>query len=103
MGIIDFGCFYVYFTMVIILCLYVYIVIGNYLCVYIVMGWLFMLIFNKMCKIVCVYFNCMLLVRKKTNNLRYIAQLYALLYILIIRLRLKNVCLFAWYFFRVKK
>ena len=32
---------------------------------------------------------------KKTNNLRYIAQLYPLLYILIIRLRLNNVYLFT--------
>ena len=39
MGIIVkyFGCFYVYFFMVIILCIYVYIVIGNYLCVFIPM------------------------------------------------------------------
>ena len=50
-----------------------------------------------------IYFNYMLKARKKTNNLRYIAQLYAWLYILIIGLRLKNVYLFAWYFFRVKK
>ena len=54
-----------------------------------------MLIFNKVCKIVGVYFNSMLKSYKKINNLRYIAQLYALLYILIIRLRLKNVYLFA--------
>ena len=39
-----FGCFYVYFFMVIILCIYVYIVMGDYLCVfmyiyvYIIMG-----------------------------------------------------------------
>ena len=34
MGIIEkyFGCFYVYFFMVIILCLYVYIVMNDYLC-----------------------------------------------------------------------
>ena len=50
------------------------------------MGGLFMLIFNKMCKIAGVYFHYMLKARKKTNNLRYIAQLYALLYILIIRI-----------------
>ena len=39
MGIIVkyFGCFDVYFSMVIILCIYVYIVIGNYLCVFIPM------------------------------------------------------------------
>ena len=52
-----------------------------------------MLIFNKMCKIVATYFYCMLKAHKKTNNLRYIAQSYTLLYILIIRLRLKNVYL----------
>ena len=54
-----------------------------------------MIIFNKMCKIASVYFNCMLKARKKNTNLRYIAQLYALPYILIIRLRLKNKYLFA--------
>ena len=37
----------------------------------------------------------MLKVCKKTNNLMYIAQSYTLLYTLIIRLRLKNVYLFA--------
>ena len=39
MGIIVkyFGCFYVYFFMVIILCVYVYIVNGDYLCVFIPM------------------------------------------------------------------
>ena len=39
MGIIVkyFGCFYVYFFIVIILCIYVYIVIGDYLCVFISM------------------------------------------------------------------
>ena len=42
-----------------------------------------------------IYFNYMLKARKKTNNLRYIAQSYTLLYILIIRLRLKNVYLFV--------
>ena len=61
-----------------------------------------MIIFNKMCKIVSIYFYSMLKTRKKTNNSRYIAQSYTLLYIVIIRLRLKNVYLFAWYFFRVK-
>ena len=54
-----------------------------------------MLIFKKMCKIVGIYFYYMLKVCKNTNNLGYIAQLYTLLYILIIRLRLKNVYLFA--------
>ena len=44
------------------------------------------IIFNKVCKIVIVYFNYMLKVRKNTNNLRYIAQLYALLYFVIIGL-----------------
>ena len=52
-------------------------------------------IFYKMCKIVGIYFYCMFKAREKTNNLGYIAQLYALLYILIIGLRLKNVYLFA--------
>ena len=51
--------------------------------------------FLKMRKIVGIYFYCLLKARKKTNNLRYIAQLYALLYILIIRLRLKNVYFLA--------
>ena len=39
MGIIVkyFGCFYVYFFMVIILCIYVYIVMSVYLCVFISM------------------------------------------------------------------
>ena len=39
MGIVVkyFGCFYVYFFMVIILCIYVYIVNGDYLCVFISM------------------------------------------------------------------
>ena len=39
MGIIVkyFGCFYVYFSMVIILCLYVYIVMNDYLCAFIPM------------------------------------------------------------------
>ena len=45
----------------------------------------------------------MLKAHENTNNLGYIAQLYTLLYTLIIGLRLKNVYLFAWYFFRVKK
>ena len=45
----------------------------------------------------------MLKARKKASNLRYIAQLFALLYILIIRLKLKNVYLFVLCFFRVKK
>ena len=45
----------------------------------------------------------MLKVRKKTNNLMYIAYLYILLYIFIMQLKLKIVYLFAWYFFRVKK
>ena len=45
----------------------------------------------------------MLKAGKKTDNLRYIAQSYTLLYILIIQLKLKIVYLFAWYFFRVKK
>ena len=49
-----------------------------------------------------IYFSCMPKARKKTNDLRYITQLYAVLYILIIRLRLKNVYLLAWYFFRAK-
>ena len=51
-----------------------------------------MLIFKKMCKIVGIYFYCMLKVRKNTNNLGYIAVLYTLL---MIRLRLKIVYLFA--------
>ena len=51
--------------------------------------------FLKMRKIVGIYFYCILKARKKTNDLRYIAQLYALLYILIIRLRLKNVYFLA--------
>ena len=36
MGIIVkyFGCFYVYFFMVIIMCIYVYLVMGDYLCVF---------------------------------------------------------------------
>ena len=42
-----------------------------------------------------IYFNYMLKARKKANNLRHIAQSYTLLYILIIRLRLKNVYLFV--------
>ena len=54
-----------------------------------------LIIFNKVSKIVGVYFNYMLNARKNTNNVRYIAQLYALLYIVIIGLRLKNVYLFA--------
>ena len=54
-------------------------------------------------KIVIIYFYCMLKVRKKTNNLMYIAYLYILLYIFIMQLKLKIVYLFAWYFFRVKK
>ena len=37
----------------------------------------------------------MLKARKKTNNLRYIAKLYTLLYILIMQLKLKIVYLFA--------
>ena len=58
-------------------------------------------------KIVTIYFYWILKVRKKTNiylhnNWGYIAQWYTLLYILIMRLRLKNVYLFAWYLFRVK-
>ena len=53
-----------------------------------------MLIFNKVGKNVGVYFNSMLKSCKKINNLRYIAQLYALLYILIIRLGFKNVYTF---------
>ena len=79
------------------LCILFYVNYFVYLCVY-SKWWLFMCIYsngviilNKMCKIVGVYFNCMLKVRKKTNNLRYIAQLQALPYILIIRLRLKNI------------
>ena len=40
-------------------------------------------------------FHYVLKVRKKTNNCGYIARLYALLHILIIRLRLQNVYLFA--------
>ena len=94
MGIIVkyFECFYVCFFMVIILCICEYIVIiYAYLCVY-SNG---VIIFNKMCKIAGIYFYCMLKARKKTNNLRYIVQLYAQLYILIITLRLENVYLFA--------
>ena len=37
----------------------------------------------------------MLKVHKKSNNLRYIAYLYTLLYILIMQLKLKIVYLFA--------
>ena len=66
------------------------VIIYAYLCVFMR---LFMLIFNKMCKIVSIYIYYMLKAHKKTNNLRYIAQLYTLLYILIRRLRLKNVYL----------
>ena len=44
---------------------------------------------------VIIYFYCMLKARKKTNNLRYIAELYTLLYILIIQLKLKIAYLFA--------
>ena len=36
------------------------------------------------------------------NNLGYIAQSYTLLYILIMRLKLKIGYLFAWYFFSAK-
>ena len=38
-----------------------------------------------------IYFYSMLKACKKTDNLRYIARSYTLLYIVIIRLRLKNV------------
>ena len=44
----------------------------------------------------------MLKAHKNTNNSWYIVHSYTLLYILIIRLRLKNVYLFELYFFRVK-
>ena len=54
-----FGCFCVYFFMVIFLVIYVYIVNGNYLCVYIVMGNYLCLFFNKMCKTDSIYFCCM--------------------------------------------
>ena len=37
----------------------------------------------------------MLKARKKTNNLRYIAKLYALLYILLMQLKIKIVYLFT--------
>ena len=48
-----------------------------------------------MCKIVSIFSYCILKACKKTNNLMYIAQSYTLLYILTIRLRLKNVYLYA--------
>ena len=52
------------------------------------------IIFNKMGRITGVYFYCMLKAPKKTNNLRYIAQSYALLHIFIIGLHLKMyICL----------
>ena len=41
------------------------------------------------------YFYYMLKAREKTNNLRYIAQLYTLIYILIMQLKLKIVYLSA--------
>ena len=66
---------------------------GNFLCIY-SNGLLFMIIFNKMCQNVNIYFYCMLKVCKKTdiqqniylhntlhNNLGYIAQLYIHYYI----------------------
>ena len=64
------------------------------------------IIFLRKCvelQIAGIYFYWLLKACKKANDLRYIAQSYTLLYIPIIRLRLKNVYLFAWYFFRVKK
>ena len=45
----------------------------------------------------------MLKARKNTNKLGYMARLYALLYVLIIGLRIKNVYLVARYFLRLRK
>ena len=82
--------------------LYVYIVMRDYLYVYIVMRD-YLYVYIVMCDYLYAYilmldYLCLFLIikaRKKTNNLRYIAQLYTLLYILIMRLSLKNVYMFA--------
>ena len=68
--------------------------------------WLFMVIFNKMCKIVSICFYCILKPRIKKrliniylhNNLRYIAQSYTLLYILKM-----YICLMVFYCYKIVK
>ena len=94
---------------VIIICIYVYIVMCNYLCAYIVMCDYSCLFLIKCVKLQAYIFTVCLKCTKRLiniylhNNWAYIAQSYTLLYMLIMRLRLKNVHLLAWYFFSVKK
>ena len=79
-------------------CLCVYIVMCDYLCLFLIKyvkfwAYIFTICLKWAKRLINIYLH---------NNWGYIAQSYTLLYIIIMRLRLKNAYLFTWYLLVIK-